>query len=81
MSQYRSVFGKLHACFPKKDVPYGSQCLDVACKDCSGNVAFDEQRQGCPIADHDIHVDAGRDAKASSLLVYFANKLGEVSAQ
>lgn len=39
--------------------PTAVSALDLVCKDCSGNVAFDEQEQGCPIVDHGIHVDAG----------------------
>jgi hypothetical protein len=36
--------GKLHARFPKKTCRRAWQSvLDLACKDCSGNVAFDEQ--------------------------------------
>jgi hypothetical protein len=65
---------------PKEDTWGRQSVLDLACKDCSGNVAFDGQDKDTPIADHGFHVDAGYDAKESSSLVHFANKLGEVSA-
>jgi hypothetical protein len=48
-------------------------------KDCSGNVAFDEQDKGVKllIMWACYHVGARCHAKASSLLVYFANNLGK----